>query len=258
MRANTDHTYPALTKTAAPDPAAPAAVRSGKINSNRARPTDSQTASPSPPTNQDSDVTLMASIGESDGGSDNVESAENSPTSPANTPDLEGYISEMEEMHKVSEGELIILSQPTVIFYRIDELELTELDNAETDPPENHQDNGATPKVNTRPSPSHSPLEDASVASAAPPTLPRVEAGNTALQLQERDLPDIRLLRSDYMLYGVYQDWVHQFTGEHLDVGIAEDSKWQVRWEKLVCMPTQQYDTPFGKVGKRFVGILSV
>ena len=28
--------------------------------------------------------------------------------------------------------------------------------------------------------------------------------------------------------------------------------------EKLVCMPTQRYDAPSGKVGKLFVGILSV
>ena len=28
--------------------------------------------------------------------------------------------------------------------------------------------------------------------------------------------------------------------------------------EKLVCMPTQHYDAPSGKVGKRFVGILYV
>ena len=27
---------------------------------------------------------------------------------------------------------------------------------------------------------------------------------------------------------------------------------------KLICMPTQRYDAPSGKVGKRFVGILSV
>ena len=59
------------------------------------------------------------------------------------------------------------------------------------------------------------------------------------------------------MLYGVYQDWVHQNPGEHLDGGIVEDSKWQERWEKLVCMPTQRYDAISGKFGKRFAGILS-
>ena len=51
---------------------------------------------------------------------------------------------------------------------------------------------------------------------------------------------------------------MHQNPGKHLDVGIAEDSKWQARWKKLVCLPTQRYDAPSGKVGKIFVGILSV
>ena len=60
------------------------------------------------------------------------------------------------------------------------------------------------------------------------------------------------------VIYGVYQDWVHQNPGDHLDGGIAEDSKWQAYRRKLVCMPTQRYDAPSGKVGKIFVGILSV
>ena len=60
------------------------------------------------------------------------------------------------------------------------------------------------------------------------------------------------------MIYGVYQDWVHQNPGDHLDARIAEDIKWQARWKTLVCMPTQRYDVPSGKVGKIFVGILSI
>ena len=161
-------------------------------------------------------------------------------------------------MHKVLEGEIDTIARPTVIFSCIDELEISELDDAETDPPENHKDNGATLPVNTQPFPPHSPPEDTSVASAAPLLHPRVEAGDAAIQSLERDLPDVRLLGTDYMLYGVYQDWVHQNPGDHLDGGISEESKWQVRWGKLVCIPTQIYDAPSGKFGKRYVGILSV
>ena len=178
--------------------------------------------SPSTPANQDSDVTLVASIGETDGNSDYVESAKNSRTSPANTPDLKGHISELEEMNKVGEGKLVEISRSTVIFSCIDELEILELNYDETNPPENPQDNGATPPVNTQPSPPHSTLEDASMTSAVPPPRPRVEAGNTSLQVQEGDLPDLRLLGTDYMLYGVYQDWVHKNPGDHLDRGTAE------------------------------------
>ena len=59
------------------------------------------------------------------------------------------------------------------------------------------------------------------------------------------------------MIYDVYQDWVHQNPGDHLYGGITEGSKWQARWEKLVCMPNQRFDAPSGNVGKIFVGILS-
>ena len=51
---------------------------------------------------------------------------------------------------------------------------------------------------------------------------------------------------------------MHQNLGDHLDGGIAEDSKWQARWEKLICMSTQRYDAPSGEVGKRFVVIMYV
>ena len=96
------------------------------------------------------------------------------------------------------------------------------------------------------------------MASAAPLTRPRVEASNTSLQGQEGDLPDFCLLGADYMLYGVYQDWVHQNTGYHLDGGISEDSKWKVQLKKLVRMLTQRYDAPSGKFRNRFLGILYV
>ena len=105
--ANTAHTAPSITETATPDPDTPAAVGSGKRNSNRAQPTDVQTVSPSPPSDQDSDVMLAAIIGESDSDSDYVESAENSPTSPSNKPDLEGHISDLEEMYEVAEGKIV-------------------------------------------------------------------------------------------------------------------------------------------------------
>ena len=101
---------------------------------------------------------LVAIIGEIDGKSDYVELDENSPTGLANTPYLVGHISKLEEMNEVAEGELIELAGPTVLFSCIYELEIPELDNAETNPPENHQDNDTTPPFNTQPYPLHSPL----------------------------------------------------------------------------------------------------
>ena len=43
-----------------------------------------------------------------------------------------------------------------------------------------------------------------------------------------------------------------------MDGGITEDSKWQARWKKIVCVPTQCYNASSRKVGNRFVVILSV
>ena len=116
-----------------------------------------------------------------------------------------------------------------MLFSRIDEIEFLEIDDAETIRPENHQDNGSTPPVKPQPSPSHPPLEDALVASATPPPRQRIESGNDALQAQEGDLPDVRLIGIDYMLYVVYQYWVHQNSQDHLDGVIAEESKCQAR-----------------------------
>ena len=75
--------------------------------------------------------------------------AENSPKSPAITLDLVVHISKLEAMHEVLEGELNVIAQPKMLLSHTNELEIPELADAETNPPENHQDNGAMPLVNT-------------------------------------------------------------------------------------------------------------
>ena len=42
-------------------------------------------------------------------------------------------------------------------------------------------------------------------------------------------------MAADDVLLRVYQDWVHQNFGTHLDDGINEDGKWQVMW-KITCI----------------------
>ena len=52
------------------------------------------------------------------------------------------------------------------------------------------------------------------------------------------DLPGKSLTDADDNILGVYQDWVHQNPGTHLDGKIEEDSKWQELWKKLVIILT--------------------
>ena len=178
---------------------------------------DGKTAPPSPTAIPDSDVMLAASFEGSDGNSDYVESEKNSPTIPDNTPDIAGHISELGGMHEIAEGELDTTARPTVLFSHTDELEIQELAVAKTNPHENRQDDGAMTPVNTQFSPTHSSPEDTLVFSTKPPPCPRIKAGDAALQARKGDLPDVRLLGANYMLYGVYQDWEHQDQGDHLD-----------------------------------------
>ena len=171
---------------------------------------EGKTASPSTPPDPDSDMTLSASFSGSDGDSDYIEPAENSPMSLANILDLAGHISKLEVMHEVSEGKIDAITQPTVILSHTEELEITELADADNNPPINHQDNGATPPVNTQPYPPNSPPEDTLVAKNETPPRPHFKAGDADLQVHTGDLPDIHLLGADYIFYGVYRDWVHQ------------------------------------------------
>ena len=112
-----------------------------------------------------------------------------------------------------------------MLFSFTNELKILELVDAETDPTENLQDNSATPPVGTEPALPHSPLEETLVASTEPPSFPRVEDGDAALQAYAGDLLDVRLLGADDMLFRLYQYWVQQNLGEYFDGRNAEDGK---------------------------------
>ena len=83
---------------------------------------DGQITSPSPPNNPDSDVMSEDSFGGSDGDSKYIELAKNSSMSSANTPDLEGHISELEKFHKVLEGQISTIVQLMMILSHTDKL----------------------------------------------------------------------------------------------------------------------------------------
>ena len=144
-------------------------------------------------------------------------------------------------MHEVSVGDIYTIVQPKVLFCHTNELESPDIANAETDLTKNFQDNGATPPFGTQPYSSHSPLEDTLVAPSEPPPHPRVESADADTQAGMGDLLDFRLLGSNYILFLVYQYFVHQNPGYYLGGGITEDGKWQARWEnRMYANPTIQ------------------
>ena len=52
------------------------------------------------------------------------------------------------------------------------------------------------------------------------------------------NLPRKILMTANDMIFGVYQDWVHQNPRTHMDGGIEEGGKWQERWKNWFVWPT--------------------
>jgi hypothetical protein len=71
------------------------------------------------------------------------------------------------------------------------------------------------------------------------------------------DLPGVISSGADLELDKVYGDHVHQNSGEHLDGGIIDDSKWQNFHRRLIVFHSSQYNAPSGAVGRRYVEKLS-
>ena len=116
-----------------------------------------------------------------------------------------------------------------VISAHTTKLEILELSNVKTKPTENHEDNGATLPLRTQPSSSYSPLTDILVVPDKPPTHACIKDGDAALQAHVGYLLYFCLLGSDYMLSGVYQDWVHQNPWKHMYDRITENGRWQAK-----------------------------
>ena len=73
----------------------------------------------------------------------------------------------------------------------------------------------------------------------------------------ESDLEVFRLMAADDAIFGIYQYWLHQNPGTHLDGGIHEYGKWQSTWKNLLFFFTQRYDIPCGWVSKIFFSALA-
>ena len=81
----------------------------------------------------------------------------------------------------------------------------------------------------------------------------RVDVSATARLASEGNLPRARLTAPGNALFGIYQDWVHQNPGIHLDGEINEDVKWQARWENLFVFPPNATMYHLAGLGKGFL-----
>ena len=71
------------------------------------------------------------------------------------------------------------------------------------------------------------------------------------------DLPTYTRTESDTLLDSVYGDHAHSNDGRHLDGGVEDDEQWQQRWIRVAQHTPNRYTVPRGKVGRRFLIILT-
>ena len=96
-------------------------------------------------------------------------------------------------MHEVSEEDTNAIVRPMALFTQPDKIESTELADADATPPQNYQDNGAFPPIDTQSSLLHSPLTDTLINLEKNPPHPHVGTRAAAVLASTVDLPEIRL-----------------------------------------------------------------
>ena len=71
------------------------------------------------------------------------------------------------------------------------------------------------------------------------------------------DLDGATLAEADLLLDRIYGDHPHDNDGTHLDGGVPDDALWQHRFDQLSVRSPSHYSLPNGRVGKRFVRLLT-
>ena len=89
-------------------------------------------------------------------------------------------------------------------------------------------------------------------------TYPPPDASGTPSVMEAgADLSDYELTEADRRLDSVYGDHVHANVGRHLDGGVESDKEWQSLWRSVVGLPLSPYRVPKGRIGRRFVKLLT-
>ena len=71
------------------------------------------------------------------------------------------------------------------------------------------------------------------------------------------DLDGYELTKADRLLDSVYGDHVHDNIGRQLDGGVEGDKAWQWLWRYVVELPLSPYRVPKGRIGRRFITLLT-
>ena len=105
----------------------------------------------------------------------------------------------------------------------------------------------------TAPTPDPPPVPENSFAADAdaPPSLAEFAPEIGA------DFPDFIPTTADGLLKSVYGDYPHHNPGTHLHGDIDDDAKWQRYHQRLTAITPNQYDLPKGRVGKRFIILMT-
>ena len=167
---------------------------------------------------------MAASSVVNDDDSTYLEPHENSPENKDNTLYQSTITEEVENIHVVLIIELADNNTPRAIFTLVHKLNTTELGGGGATPAKTLLDDGETLTLHTQLASQSLPSVYAPDALDSPPLPLRKDSNDDARIAKEENLPGDRLTAANDKLFGIYQDWVHQNIGTHLDGGI-EDSE---------------------------------
>ena len=176
--------------------------------------------------NTDSEATPAHIFGANDDNLNYLKSQENSPEIKNTSSDISALIEETGNIHEVVQEYIEELHNPRVIFNQDNELDPAKLVEEEANQAETPLYNGGTPPLLNRSTSQSLPLIDSPNAPDSHPPGVCKDMNDAAYLESVGDFTSESLTDANDKILGVYQDWVHQNIGMHLDGGIEEDSKW--------------------------------
>ena len=142
------------------------------------------------------------------------------------------------------------------------------LDQAPTPPPEDDNDDPSLPaptapemaaNAGEDPIPACPPATAAAAtrANATAREDPEAAPGPAITPDAGADLPGYTVTAADRLLDAAFGDHAHDNDGTHLHGGFSDDALWQRRWRRMAQIATTRYQAPAGRVGRRFLAILT-